>query len=269
MTSPKIWFITGASRGFGRLWAEAAARRGDKIAVTARDLSTLDPLVARYGDSVLPLALDVTDRPAVFAAVARAHTHFGRLDVILANAGYGLVGAIEELEIDAIRNQIETNVIGTLSLIQAALPLLRAQGSGHILPVASVAGLVGFPTGGIYSASKFAVVAMAEALAGEVAGLGLKVTVIEPGPFATDFMGPSLQAAQPIAAYDPVRQAIEASLDPTSFLPPETTTAPLLRVIDAEKPPLHLMLGTLRPLVDATYAARIADWDNWAGAKVA
>jgi NAD(P)-dependent dehydrogenase (short-subunit alcohol dehydrogenase family) len=269
MTSAKVWFITGASRGFGHLWADAAAQRGDKIAVTARNLSALDPLVARYGDAVLPLALDVTDRPAVFAAVARAHAHFGRLDVVLANAGYGLVGAVEELEIDAVRAQIETNVIGTLSLIQAALPLLRAQGSGHILPVASVAGLVGFPTGGLYSASKFAVVAMAEALAGEVAPLGLKVTVIEPGPFATDFMGTSLQAAKPIAAYDPVRQAIETSLDPASFLPPETTVAPLLRVIDAGRPPLHLMLGTLRALVDATYAARVADWDNWAGAKTA
>jgi NAD(P)-dependent dehydrogenase (short-subunit alcohol dehydrogenase family) len=175
-------------------------------------------------------------------------------------------GAIKELDIDAVRLQMETNVLGTLSLIQAALPFLRAQGSGHILPVASVAGIVAFPTGGIYSASKFAVVAMGEALAQEVAPLGIKVTIIEPGPFATDFMGPSLQSSAPIAAYDALRAQVGENLDPASFLPPTATIAPVLGVIDAENPPRHLLLGTLRPMIDAGYAARIADRDQWAGA---
>jgi NADP-dependent 3-hydroxy acid dehydrogenase YdfG len=130
----RIWLITGASRGFGHHWAEAALKRGDRVAATARDPKALDDLVATYGDSVLALPLDVTDRGAVFKVVNQAHQHFGRLDVILSNAGYGLMGAVEEASLEDARANFETNVLGTLSVIQAALPLLRAQGSGHILP---------------------------------------------------------------------------------------------------------------------------------------
>ena len=131
MTSIKVWFITGASRGFGRVWTEAALKRGDKVAATARNPAGLDELATAYGDAVLVLPLDVTDRDAVFEAVARAHRHFGRLDVILSNAGYGYMGAIEELEPEQVKANFDTNVFGTLSVIQAALPILRAQGSGH------------------------------------------------------------------------------------------------------------------------------------------
>src|SRR6202790_878279 len=166
-------------------------QRGDKVVATARDPKALNDLAATYGEAVLTLPLDVTDRDAVFKAVNRAHQHFGRLDVILSNAGYGLMGAVEETSLDDARANFEANVLGTLSVIQAALPLLRAQGSGHILPVSSVGGLVTFPLGGIYQATKFAVEGLAQTLAQEVAAFGIKVTLIEPGPFATDFMSES------------------------------------------------------------------------------
>jgi NADP-dependent 3-hydroxy acid dehydrogenase YdfG len=165
MSSTKVWFITGASRGFGRVWTEAALKRGDQVAATARDPEALDELVKIYGSAILPLPLDVTNRDAVFGAVGQAHQHFGRLDVILSNAGYGYMGAIEELEPEQAKANFDTNVFGTLSLLQAALPILRAQASGHILTVSSVGGVIGFPTGGTYTATKFAVEAMSEALA--------------------------------------------------------------------------------------------------------
>jgi NAD(P)-dependent dehydrogenase (short-subunit alcohol dehydrogenase family) len=138
MSQQKVWFITGSSRGFGLVWTEAVLKRGDKLAASARNPKALKAFVEAYGDAVLPLKLDVTDRDAVFEAVRKAHQHFGRLDVILSNAGYGILGALEEVSIEDVRTNFETNVFGTLSVIQAALPLLRAQGNGHILPVSSV-----------------------------------------------------------------------------------------------------------------------------------
>ena len=152
----KVWFITGASRGFGRQWAIAALERGDKVAATARDTSTLDDLVADYGDAILPIRLDVTDRDADFAAVKQAHDHFGRLDVVVNNAGYGQFGFIEELSEADARDQIETNVFGALWVTQAALPYLRAQRSGHIIQVSSIGGITAFQNVGIYHASKWA-----------------------------------------------------------------------------------------------------------------
>ena len=143
--SPKVWFITGASRGFGREWAIAALERGDSVAATARDTTTLDDLAATYGDRFLPLQLDVTDRAADFAAVQRAHERFGRLDVVINNAGYGHFGFVEELSEEDARAQIETNLFGALWVTQAALPILRAQGSGHILQVSSIGGICAFP----------------------------------------------------------------------------------------------------------------------------
>jgi NADP-dependent 3-hydroxy acid dehydrogenase YdfG len=148
MASSKVWFITGASRGFGRVWAEAALKRGDKVVATARDSASLADLTEVHGDTVLVLPLDVTDREAVFEAVNQAHQHFKRLDVVLCNAGYGYMGAIEELEHQQVKANFETNVFGTLSVVQAALPILRQQRSGHILTVSSIGGIIGFPTGG-------------------------------------------------------------------------------------------------------------------------
>ena len=204
MASSKVWFITGASRGFGRVWTEAALKRGDQVAATARNPETLDELVKIYGNALLALPLDVTARDAVFEAVDQAHRHFKRLDVILCNAGYGYMGAIEELEPEQVKANFDTNVFGTLSVVQAALPILRAQAGGHILTVSSIGGIIGFPTGGSYTASKFVIEAMSEALAGEVAGFGIKVTIIEPGHFTTDFRS-GVKSPPAMEIYNPIQ----------------------------------------------------------------
>ena len=263
MSSSKVWFITGASRGFGRVWVEAALKRGDKVVATARHPGALHELAEAYGDAVLVLQLDVADRDAVFEAVAQAHGHFKRLDVVLCNAGYGYMGAIEELEHEQVKANFETNVFGTLSVIQAALPILRAQGSGHVLTVSSIGGVVGFPTGGSYTASKFVIEAMSEALAGEVAPFGIKVTILEPGHFSTDFRA-GVKSPPAIAAYDPVRQAVRSSFKPGDFGDPAATAAAILEAVDAKEPPLRLVLGsTTIAKFRAVYASRLANWDKW------
>jgi NAD(P)-dependent dehydrogenase (short-subunit alcohol dehydrogenase family) len=264
MAQQKVWFVTGASRGFGRIWTEAALKRGDKVAATARDSEALADLVGAYGDSILALSLDVTDRDAVFEAVGRAHRRFGRLDVVLCNAGYGYMGAVEEVVTAEAQANFETNVFGTLSVIQAALPLLRAQKSGHILTVSSIGGVIGFPTGGIYVATKFAIEGMTEALAGEVANFGIKVTIIEPGSFTTGFRS-SMKTAPALAEYAPVRQAVLSAFKPEMAGDPEATAAAILKVVDAETPPLRLLLGTgPLPMIKKLYEGRLNTWDQWA-----
>ena len=263
MPGEKVWFVTGASRGFGHVWTKAALRRGDKVVATARDPGTLAELVSTYGDAVLALPLDVTDRDGVFAAVSQAHLHFGRLDVILCNAGYGYLSAIEEIVPAEARVNFETNVFGTLSVIQAALPLLRAQRSGHILTMSSIGGVISSPTGGIYLATKFAVEALTEALAGEVAGFGIKVTIIEPGAFTTEFSS-SMKKAPAMAEYDAVRRTIEATFKPDMMGDPAATAAAVLKVVDADEPPLRLLLGDwLLPMIKQVYQGRLETWDKW------
>src|SRR6202020_1644183 len=166
--SSKVWFITGASRGFGRVWAEAALKRGDKVAATARKLASIADLKEKYGADVLTLELDVTKADRVKAAVLEAHAHFGRIDIVLNNAGYSLVGMIEEASADDVRALYETNIFGTLAVIQAALPLLRQQGGGHILGVSSGLGHLAMPVIGYYCSSKWAFEAIHESLAAEV-----------------------------------------------------------------------------------------------------
>jgi len=176
------------------------------VVATARDAGSLDDLATRHGEQVLPLSLDVTDRKAVFAAVARAHEHFGRLDVVVNNAGYGQFVMVEELSEAESREQIETNLFGALWVTQAALPLLRAQGSGHIRQVSSIGGISAFPTVGIYHASKWALEGFSQSLAQEAAGFGIKVTLIEPGGYSTDWGGSSAKHATALPAYDGVRE---------------------------------------------------------------
>ena len=191
----KTIFISGASRGFGKLWAEALLQRGDKVVATARAPRTLDDLVSKYGDNILPLQLDVNDRAADFAAIAKAKAHFGSIDVLINNAGYGLFGAIEETTEQEARSQMEANFFGLLWVTQAALPILRAQRSGHVLQVTSLGGITAFPGIGAYHASKWALEGLSQSLAAEVAAFGINVTMIEPGGYATDWGGPSAQRA--------------------------------------------------------------------------
>jgi NAD(P)-dependent dehydrogenase (short-subunit alcohol dehydrogenase family) len=266
----KVWFITGTSRGFGRVWAEAALERGDRVAATAREVQTLAPLVGRFGDRVMPLALDVTDRAAVFAAVAEAHRRFGRLDVAVNNAGYGLFGAIEEVSEANARAQIDTNLFGALWVTQAVLPIMRAQGSGHILQVSSIGGVNAFPTVGLYHASKWALEGFSQALSTEVAGFGIKVTLIEPGGYATDWSGPSAVRSVELPAYATARANI-ASLR-GSFKPgdPQATAAAILKVVDAAQPPLRIFFGTTGlPMTRAEYARRLQEWEQWNDVAVA
>jgi NADP-dependent 3-hydroxy acid dehydrogenase YdfG len=263
MASSKVWFLTGTSSGFGRVWTEAALKRGDRVVATARNAGELDEFVTAYGDAVLALSLDVTDRDAVFEAVGQAHRHFGRLDVIVSNAGYGYMGAIEELEPSQAKASFDTNVFGTLWVIQAALPILRAQASGHILTVSSIGGVIAFPTGGTYTATKFAVEAMSEALAAEVAAFGIKVTIIEPGHFTTGFRA-AVQSPPPIDSYNSIRQAIRASFKPEDFGDPVATSAAIFKAVDADEPPLRLVLGsTAIAKFKAVYQARLSNWDKW------
>ena len=263
MPSSKVWFITGASRGFGRVWAEAALGRGDKVIATARNPEALNDLASAHGNALLALPLDVTDRNAVFDAIGRGRRHFGRLDVVLSNAGYGYMGALEELEPEPARASFETNVFGTLWVIQAAAPILRAQGSGHVLTVSSIGGIVSFPTGGTYTATKFAVEAMSEALAGEMAAFGVKVTIIEPGHFTTGFRS-AVKSPPAIDAYDPIRQAVRSSFKPEDFGDPTATSAAIFAAVDADQPPLRLVLGaTTIAKFRAAYEARLTNWSHW------
>lgn len=263
MTTGKIWFITGAARGFGRIWTEAALARGDKVAATARNPEALGELASAYGDAILVLPLDVTDRDAVFEAVGRAHQHFGRLDVVLSNAGYGYMGAIEELEPAEVKANFDTNVFGTLWVMQAALPILRAQARGHILTVSSIGGVIGFPTGGTYPATKFAVEALSESLASEVAPFGISVTIIEPGHFKTGFRS-GVKMPPAIDVYDPIRQAIRQSFKPEEFGDPIATAVALFKAVDADKPPLRLALGsTVIPRFKGAYQSRLRNWEEW------
>jgi NAD(P)-dependent dehydrogenase (short-subunit alcohol dehydrogenase family) len=260
----KTWFITGASRGFGRIWAEAALSRGDRVAAVTRSPESLHDLVDAYGDAVLPLALDVTDPAAVTAAVGRAAEAFGRLDVVVNNAGYGLFGMVEETTPEQARSQLDTNFFGALWVTQAALPHLRAQRSGHIIQVSSLGGLAAFPTLGLYNASKWALEGMSEALAQEVAPLGIRVTILEPGPYGTDWAGGSAVRTEPIADYEPVREARRAGAAARAPEDPRKTAEVVLELADTEEPPLRLFLGTYPyPVVEAAYRRRLDTWDTW------
>lgn len=270
--APKTWFITGTSRGFGREWAIAALDRGDRVAATARDKSTLDDLVAEYGDALLPLALDVTDRSAVFTTVGQAHDHFGRIDVVANNAGYGQFGMVEELSEAEARAQIETNVFGALWVTQAALPYLRAQGSGHLLQVSSIGGISAFPGIGMYHASKWGLEGFSQALAQEVADFGISVTLIEPGGFATDWGGSSAKRAETLPAYDGVREKADRARATRQASPgdPVATRDAVLRIVDAEEPPLRVFFGD-GPLAVAAadYESRLATWREWEPVSIA
>jgi NAD(P)-dependent dehydrogenase (short-subunit alcohol dehydrogenase family) len=262
----KTWFITGASRGFGREWAIAALGRGDSVAATARDTSTLDDLVEKYGERLLPVKLDVTDRAADFAAVKEAHDRFGRLDVVINNAGYGHFGMIEELSEADARGQIETNLFGALWVTQAALPYLRAQGSGHIIQVSSIGGISAFPMVGIYHASKWALEGFSQALSQEIADFGIKVTLVEPGGFSTDWSGPSAKRSEQLPVYDDFREKAQQWRAQRNAAPgdPEASAAAILRVVDADEPPLRVFFGAAPlEIAERDYASRLETWRAW------
>jgi NADP-dependent 3-hydroxy acid dehydrogenase YdfG len=263
--STKVWFITGSSRGFGRVWAEAALERGDKVAATARTLESIADFKDKYGANALTLELDVTKPDQVKAAVAQAYDYFGRLDIVLNNAGYSLVGTIEEASADEVRALYDTNIFGTLSVIRAALPMLRKQGGGHILGTSSGLGHVAMPLIGYYCSSKWAFEAIHESLAIEVKPFGIKVTIIEPGAYATEFGSPqSLKFAAALDVYASLRTQIFDRLKTMERGDPNATREAVFKVVDAENPPLRLFLGSHNlPWVRGAYAERLATWEAW------
>jgi NAD(P)-dependent dehydrogenase (short-subunit alcohol dehydrogenase family) len=259
----KTWFITGSSRGFGRIWAEAALKRGDKVAATARRLEDVADLEERFGKAVLPLALDVTNSEQVSQVVQHAFEHFGRLDVLVNNAGKSLFAATEEASDEQIRDLFDANYIGMVRVLRSALPLLRKQGSGHILGVSSGLGITALPLIGFYCATKWAVEALHESLAQEVRPFGIKVTLVEPGAYATDF-GKSAEIADAFKPYAEFRKQFLTRLSGMERGDPEATSEAVLKLVDADDPPLRLGLGnSILPRARAAYAQRLADWEAW------
>nr|WP_285636703.1 SDR family oxidoreductase [Lentzea sp. NBRC 102530] len=260
----RVWFVTGASRGLGRAFTEAALGAGDVVVGVARDVSRLDDLVAEHPERVLALAVDVTDREKVFEAVDQAVERFGRLDVVVNNAGVLHAGMVEEFSEAEARAQMELNFFGALWVSQAVMPQLRKQRSGHLLQVSSIGALGGFPSTGLYSASKFALEGMSEALAAEAKQFGVKVTIVQPGGYWTDLYASS-QATTPDPVYQDLRTELEKQWAEGSVdSEPRLAAEAVLKLVDAEEPPLRLLLGSM--VYDVAFylsKQRMETWAAW------
>jgi NAD(P)-dependent dehydrogenase (short-subunit alcohol dehydrogenase family) len=244
--SSRTWLITGSSSGFGRHIAQAALERGDRVVATARRPDTLDDLVASAPDRVLAAPLDVTRADQVDAAVAAALERFGRVDVLVNNAGYGSVGAVEEIDMGDLRALMDAMFFGAVALTQAVLPDMRAQGSGAIVQISSQGGQHAFAGFGAYCAAKFALEGLSEALADEVAPLGIRVLIVEPGAFRTGLLGASMHRSREIDAYAATvgtTRAYVQSSDGAQPGDPRKAAAAILTALDAPDPPLRLALG--------------------------
>jgi NAD(P)-dependent dehydrogenase (short-subunit alcohol dehydrogenase family) len=257
----KVWLVTGARSGLGRAIVTAALDRGDQVAAAARRVEDVADLTERFGDRVLPLAFDVTDRAAAVPALAAARDRFGRLDVVVNNAGRGLMAATEEATEADVRELFETNLFGAIWVTQAAIALFREQGGGHIVQISSGAGVMSWPTNGLYGATKWALEGLSEAVAQEAAHLGVKVTLVQAGYMETNFGASMVQAGAKLDAYSRFRQPILGGMpkgaDPAGLMPK------LMQVVDSPNPPLRVLLG--RPVADirAAYEARIKLWEEW------
>jgi NAD(P)-dependent dehydrogenase (short-subunit alcohol dehydrogenase family) len=263
-SATRVWFITGASRGLGRAFTEAALAAGDRVVGAARDISPLNDLTTQYPDRVLTLPLDVTDRAAVFDVVAKAVEHFGRLDIVVNNAGSLFAGMVEEFTEAEARAQLDLNFFGALWVSQAVLPRLRSQGGGHILQISSIGALGGFPSTGLYSASKFALEGMSEALAAEAAAFGVKVTIVQPGGYWTDLYTSST-ATTPNPGYDPLRAELEKQWAEGSIdSEPRLAAEAVMTLVDSDNPPLRLLLGSM--VYDLAFDIsknRMETWSGW------
>jgi NAD(P)-dependent dehydrogenase (short-subunit alcohol dehydrogenase family) len=256
MAESRVWFITGASRGLGREFARAALAAGDRVVAVSRTVDESSP--------GFPVQADVTDRSAVFAAVDAAVKQYGRIDVVVNNAGIMASGFVEEFTEAQARAQFDTNFFGALWVSQAVMPVLRAQGSGHIVQVSSIGGLGGFPSSGLYSASKFALEGLSEALALEAAGFGIKLTILQPGGYWTDLYN-RMQTTEELPEYADLRaelakQFAEGSIDSDPALAAEA----VMRLVDSDDPPRRLLLGSM--VYDLAFTltdARRDDWAQW------
>jgi NAD(P)-dependent dehydrogenase (short-subunit alcohol dehydrogenase family) len=253
----KVWLITGSSRGLGRALAEAVLAAGHNLVATARNPAQLADVAERYGDQVRAVALDVTDEQAAANAIKSAVDAFGRLDVLVNNAGYGDVSSIEDTSLADFRGQIETNLFGVITVTKAAIPLMREQGSGHIIQLSSIGGRVGAVGRAPYSAAKWGVEGFSEVLAKEVGPLGIKVTIIEPGGFRTDFAGSSTTIREGRPEYDSTVGAVarfQRGYNGTQPGDPVKAAAAIIHIANLDEPPLRLLLGS-----DAVQSVERAD----------
>ncbi len=243
----KVWFITGSSRGLGRSLTEAVLASGDQVAATARNVSSLQDLSSRYPGQLLPIALDVNDHAGVHRAVAGTIEHFGRIDVLVNNAGFGITGAAEAYTDDQVRSQLETNLYAPIEVTRAVLPYMRKQRSGRILQISSIGGRVGNAGVTIYQAAKFGLSGFSEALSREVAPLGIKVTCVEPGGFRTDWAGASMTYAPRIEGYEDTVDTRADFFASGKFVPmgdPDKAARVMIDLAGHPEPPVHLVLGS-------------------------
>lgn len=264
----KVWFITGSSRGLGRSLTEAVLQSGDKVAATARNISQLDDLVHLYPQQIFPITLDFTDYTAVHKAVDSAIEHFGSIDVLVNNAGFGIVGAAEAYTEEQMHSQLDTNLYAPIVVTRAVLPHMRERRSGRIFNISSIGGRVGNAGLTMYQAAKFGLGGFTEALAKEVAPLGIFVTSIEPGGFRTDWAGASMTYAKPIAGYDVVQQRTEF-FQGGKFVPVGDARKAAKVMVDLathHAPPVHLVLGSdaigILKSADAARQAELGKWMN-------
>lgn len=267
MSTQQVWFITGASSGFGRAFAEAAMAQGHQVVVAARNAAKLQELAERYPERVLPVSLDVTDPVQIQQAAERTIARFGRIDVLINNAGYGIVGAVEETSESELRAQMETNFFGAVAVTRAFLPHFRAQRHGAIVNISSLGGQLSFAGFGAYSASKFALEGLSEALASEMKPFGVKVLIVEPGAFRTDFAGTALKHMPMINDYDQVvggTRAFAHGMHNTQEGDPTKAAKAVLEALNAEDTPLRLQLGADAVGAVRTHAeALLADLARW------
>ena len=239
----KVWFITGCSTGFGRLLSEAALKQGDQVLITSRKVKDIEDIAKKYPTLAKAAHLDVTDKTSIKEALKVAIKTFGRIDVLVNNAGFGFSGAFEEMTDQQIRKEFDTNVFGVMNVTRAVLPTLRKQGSGHILNFASIVGRMSFPTMGTYCASKFAIEGFSEALAGELKGFGIKLTMIEPGAFNTDFAHRSLATAKPKPEYSALHEEMKKHKTGNENGDLTSAIQAMIKVVDLSDPPLRLPVG--------------------------
>lgn len=263
----KVWFITGSSRGLGRSLTEAVLASGDLVAATARNTATLNELHEKYPQQILRLKLDVTSKAAIREAVAATVAHFGRIDVLVNNAGFGIIGATEAFSDEQVRSQLETNLYAPIDVSRAVLPYMRRQGSGRILQISSVGGRAGNAGLSIYQAAKFGLSGFSEALAIEVAPLGIKVTSVEPGGFRTDWAGDSMSYAPSVPGYEETVDQRSAYIQGGHFIPmgdPKKAAKVLLDLAVHPEPPVHLILGSEAiSILKQADAQRKAEMEYW------
>jgi len=263
----KIWFITGSSRGLGRSLTEAVLASGDKVAATARNPETLNDLVEKYPQQVYPVKLDVTQYDDVYRAVADVVAHFGRIDVLVNNAGFGITGATEAFTNEQVRSQLETNLYAPIEITRAVLPYMRKQRSGRILQISSIGGRVGNPGVSIYQAAKFGLGGFSEALAKEVAPLGIYVTCVEPGGFRTDWAGASMTYAPHVEGYETTVGVRKELFTSGKFIPmgdPDKAARVMVELAENPAPPVHLVLGSEAiGMLKQANASRRAEMEKW------